>query len=139
MMSVMKMIDQARNDGPHFAPLTAPVYGPDQEGQPRARRQWAFHVFDDADIDAAVDGAIQAKFRNAGQTCVSANRLYVQSGVHDEFVDKFVERVRQLQVGDGFDPGVAIGSLIDGPRLGQDRIPHPRCRGKRRRDPLRRR
>lgn len=72
-----------------------------------------FIVFDDADIDAAVDGAIQAKFRNAGQTCVSANRLYVQSGVHDEFVDKFVERVRQLQVGDGFDPGVAIGPLID--------------------------
>ncbi|MDX8481465.1 NAD-dependent succinate-semialdehyde dehydrogenase [Mesorhizobium sp. VK24D] len=72
-----------------------------------------FIVFDDADIDAAVDGAIQAKFRNAGQTCVSANRLYVQSGVHDEFVDKFVERVRQLQVGDGFDPGIAIGPLID--------------------------
>ncbi|UVK48189.1 NAD-dependent succinate-semialdehyde dehydrogenase (plasmid) [Mesorhizobium sp. AR07] len=72
-----------------------------------------FIVFDDADVDAAVDGAIQAKFRNAGQTCVSANRLYVQSGVHDEFVDKFVERVRQLQVGDGFDPGVAIGPLID--------------------------
>ncbi|CDX20666.1 succinate-semialdehyde dehydrogenase I, NADP-dependent [Mesorhizobium sp. ORS 3324] len=72
-----------------------------------------FIVFDDADIDAAVDGAIQAKFRNAGQTCVSANRLYVQSGVHDEFVDKFVERVRQLKVGDGFDPGVAVGPLID--------------------------
>ncbi|MCV3211716.1 NAD-dependent succinate-semialdehyde dehydrogenase [Mesorhizobium sp. YC-39] len=72
-----------------------------------------FIVFDDADVDAAVDGAIQAKFRNAGQTCVSANRLYVQSGVHDQFVDKFVERVRQLQVGDGFDPGVAVGPLID--------------------------
>ncbi|WP_280821872.1 NAD-dependent succinate-semialdehyde dehydrogenase [Pseudaminobacter soli (ex Li et al. 2025)] len=72
-----------------------------------------FIVFDDADVDAAVDGAIQAKFRNAGQTCVSANRLYVQSGVHDEFVDKFVERVRELSVGDGFDPGVAIGPLID--------------------------
>ena len=72
-----------------------------------------FIVFDDADVDAAVDGAIQAKFRNAGQTCVSANRLYVQSGVHDEFVDKFVERVRQLSVGDGFDQGVAIGPLID--------------------------
>ncbi|RWB55332.1 NAD-dependent succinate-semialdehyde dehydrogenase [Mesorhizobium sp.] len=76
-----------------------------------------FIVFDDADMDAAVDGAIQAKFRNAGQTCVSANRLYVQSGVHDEFVDKFVERVRQLQVGDGFDPDVAIGPLIDRPAL----------------------
>ncbi|WP_292055499.1 NAD-dependent succinate-semialdehyde dehydrogenase [Mesorhizobium sp.] len=72
-----------------------------------------FIVFDDADIDAAVDGAIQAKFRNAGQTCVSANRLYVQSGVHDEFVEKFVERVRHLSVGDGFDLGVAVGPLID--------------------------
>ncbi|RWN56921.1 MAG: NAD-dependent succinate-semialdehyde dehydrogenase [Mesorhizobium sp.] len=72
-----------------------------------------FIVFDDADIGAAVDGAIQAKFRNAGQTCVSANRLYVQSRVHDEFVEKFVEKVRQLSVGDGFDPGVTIGPLID--------------------------
>jgi succinate-semialdehyde dehydrogenase/glutarate-semialdehyde dehydrogenase len=72
-----------------------------------------FIVFDDADVDAAVDGAIQAKFRNAGQTCVSANRLYVQSGVHDEFVAKFVERVRELSVGDGFGEGVAIGPLID--------------------------
>lgn len=70
-------------------------------------------VFDDADIDAAVDGAIQAKYRNAGQTCVSANRLYVQSRVHDEFVEKFVERARQLQVGDGFALGVDIGPLID--------------------------
>ncbi|RUW73052.1 aldehyde dehydrogenase family protein, partial [Mesorhizobium sp. M1E.F.Ca.ET.063.01.1.1] len=72
-----------------------------------------FIVFDDADVDAAVDGAIQAKFRNAGQTCVSANRLYVQSGVHDVFVSKFVEKVRQLSVGDGFEPYVAIGPLID--------------------------
>ena len=72
-----------------------------------------FIVFDDADVDAAVDGAIQAKFRNAGQTCVSANRLYVQSGVHDEFVEKFTARVQELSVGDGFEPGVAIGPLID--------------------------
>lgn len=72
-----------------------------------------FIVFDDADIDAAVDGAIQAKFRNAGQTCVSANRLYVQSAVHDAFVEKFVEKVRHLPVGDGFDSDVAIGPLID--------------------------
>ncbi|WP_027038663.1 NAD-dependent succinate-semialdehyde dehydrogenase [Mesorhizobium ciceri] len=72
-----------------------------------------FIVFDDADIDAAVDGAMQAKFRNAGQTCVSANRLYVQSNVHDEFVEKFVEKVRRLSVGDGFDPAVAVGPLID--------------------------
>ncbi len=72
-----------------------------------------FIVFDDADVDAAVDGAIQAKFRNAGQTCVSANRLYVQSGVHDEFARKFIERVQTLSVGDGFEPDVAIGPLID--------------------------
>ncbi|RFZ87316.1 NAD-dependent succinate-semialdehyde dehydrogenase [Shinella sp. WSJ-2] len=72
-----------------------------------------FIVFDDADVDAAVDGAIQAKFRNAGQTCVSANRLYVQAGVHDEFAEKFTARVRTLSVGDGFDPNVAIGPLID--------------------------
>ena len=76
-----------------------------------------FIVFDDADVDAAVDGAIQAKFRNAGQTCVSANRLYVQAGVHDEFVEKFTQRVRALTVGDGFEPGVAIGPLIDGRAL----------------------
>ncbi len=72
-----------------------------------------FIVFDDADVDAAVDGAIQAKFRNAGQTCVSANRLYVQAGVHDEFAEKFTARVRTLSVGDGFSPDVAIGPLID--------------------------
>jgi succinate-semialdehyde dehydrogenase/glutarate-semialdehyde dehydrogenase len=72
-----------------------------------------FIVFDDADIDLAVDGAIQAKFRNAGQTCVSANRLYVQSGVHDEFARKFTERVETLSVGDGFEPDAAIGPLID--------------------------
>ncbi|MFA1677408.1 NAD-dependent succinate-semialdehyde dehydrogenase [Rhizobium mongolense] len=72
-----------------------------------------FIVFDDADIDAAVDGAIQAKFRNAGQTCVSANRLYVQASVYDAFAEKFTERVRRLRVGDGFDPDVAIGPLID--------------------------
>ena len=72
-----------------------------------------FIVFDDADIDAAVDGAIQAKFRNAGQTCVSANRLYVQNGVHDEFAEKFTARVRTLSVGDGFEANNAIGPLID--------------------------
>lgn len=76
-----------------------------------------FIVFDDADVDAAVDGAIQAKFRNAGQTCVSANRIFVQSAVHDIFVKKFAERVQTLVVGDGFDPGVAIGPLIDGNAL----------------------
>ena len=72
-----------------------------------------FIVFDDANLDEAVDGAVQAKFRNAGQTCVSANRLYVQSGIHDDFVAKLVERVRGLSVGDGFKSGVAIGPLIN--------------------------
>ncbi|OCO98471.1 succinate-semialdehyde dehydrogenase (NADP(+)) [Ensifer sp. LC13] len=72
-----------------------------------------FIVFDDADIDEAVDGAIQAKFRNAGQTCVSANRIYVQSGVHDAFAEKFVRRVAELTVGDGFTPDITIGPMID--------------------------
>lgn len=72
-----------------------------------------FIVFDDADIDEAVDGALQAKFRNAGQTCVSANRIYVQTAVHDAFAEKFVTRVRELTVGDGFAPGVTIGPMID--------------------------
>lgn len=72
-----------------------------------------FIVFDDADIDAAVDGAIQAKFRNAGQTCTSANRIYVQSRVHDEFARKLAAEVAKLTVGDGFTPGVTIGPLID--------------------------
>ncbi|HXV30828.1 MAG TPA: NAD-dependent succinate-semialdehyde dehydrogenase, partial [Sinorhizobium sp.] len=73
-----------------------------------------FIVFDDADIDEAVDGAIQAKFRNAGQTCVSANRIYVQSAAHDAFAEKFVARVGELTVGDGFSAGVTIGPMIDG-------------------------
>ncbi|OHV78238.1 NAD-dependent succinate-semialdehyde dehydrogenase [Ensifer sp. LCM 4579] len=72
-----------------------------------------FIVFDDADIDAAVDGAIQAKFRNAGQTCVSANRIYVQTAVHDAFAGKFVAKVRELTVGDGFSAGIMIGPMID--------------------------
>ncbi|GLR56235.1 NAD-dependent succinate-semialdehyde dehydrogenase [Rhizobium indigoferae] len=72
-----------------------------------------FIVFEDAEIDAAVDGAIQAKFRNAGQTCVSANRIYVQSRVYAKFAEKFTERVRLLKVGDGFDPNVTIGPLIN--------------------------
>lgn len=72
-----------------------------------------FIVFDDADIETAVEGAIQSKYRNAGQTCVCANRIYVQSAIHDTFVDRFSERIRQLNVGDGFDPDVSIGPLIN--------------------------
>jgi len=78
-----------------------------------------FIVFDDADIDAAVDGAVQAKFRNAGQTCTSANRIYVQSRVYDEFARKLAVEVGKLTVGDGFTPGVTIGPLIDDRALGK--------------------
>ena len=72
-----------------------------------------FIVFDDADLDSAVDGALASKYRNAGQTCVCANRLYVQAGVHDAFVEKLAARVAAMKVGNGFEPGVAIGPLID--------------------------
>ena len=70
-------------------------------------------MFDDADLEAAVEGAILSKFRNAGQTCVCANRLYVQSGIYDAFAAKLSERVAGLKVGDGFEPGVDIGPMID--------------------------
>jgi len=71
-----------------------------------------FIVFDDADIDAAVDGAMIAKFRNNGQTCVCANRIYVQDAVHDRFAEKLAERVRGLKVGAGHEDGVDVGPLI---------------------------
>ena len=71
-----------------------------------------FIVFDDADLDAAVEGAIISKYRNNGQTCVCANRLYIQSGIYDAFADKLAERVKQLKVGDGFEADVAAGPLI---------------------------
>ena len=72
-----------------------------------------FIVFDDADLDAAVTGAIISKFRNAGQTCVCANRLYVQAGIHDRFVEKFTAALAELKVGNGLDTGVTFGPLID--------------------------
>jgi succinate-semialdehyde dehydrogenase/glutarate-semialdehyde dehydrogenase len=72
-----------------------------------------FLVFDDADLDAAVAGAIASKFRNAGQTCVCANRIYVQAGIYDEFVEAFGKAASGLVVGNGADPGVEIGPLID--------------------------
>ena len=72
-----------------------------------------FIVFDDADIDAAVQGALASKFRNAGQTCVCANRFYVQSGVYDEFAAKLTAEVEKLKVGNGMDEGTDIGPLID--------------------------
>ncbi len=71
-----------------------------------------FIVFDDADIDAAVKGAIISKYRNAGQTCVCANRIYVQAGVYDEFVEKFTAAVGDLKVGRGEESGVSIGPMI---------------------------
>jgi succinate-semialdehyde dehydrogenase/glutarate-semialdehyde dehydrogenase len=72
-----------------------------------------FIVFDDADVDSAVEGAMASKYRNAGQTCVCANRIYVQDGVYDEFVQKFAAKVRLLKVGNGFEDGVAQGPLIE--------------------------
>ncbi|WP_086478971.1 NAD-dependent succinate-semialdehyde dehydrogenase [Oceanospirillum sanctuarii] len=72
-----------------------------------------FIVFDDADIDAAVEGAIASKYRNAGQTCVCANRLLVQAGVHDEFAEKLAKRVKEMQIGNGTTPGVEVGPLIN--------------------------
>jgi succinate-semialdehyde dehydrogenase/glutarate-semialdehyde dehydrogenase len=76
-----------------------------------------FIVFDDADLDAAVAGAIASKYRNAGQTCVCANRLLVQDGVYDAFAEKLAVAVAQLKVGNGLEPGVTQGPLIDAPAL----------------------
>jgi succinate-semialdehyde dehydrogenase/glutarate-semialdehyde dehydrogenase len=72
-----------------------------------------FIVFDDADLDAAVQGAMASKYRNAGQTCVCANRLLVQDGVYDAFAAKLAEAVKTLKVGDGFETGVTTGPLIN--------------------------
>jgi len=72
-----------------------------------------FIVFNDADIDSAVEGAFASKYRNAGQTCVCSNRLYVQSGVYDEFVTKFADKVATAKVGNGFEDGVNQGPLIE--------------------------
>ncbi len=72
-----------------------------------------FIVFDDADLDAAVEGAIASKYRNTGQTCVCANRFLIQDGVYDEFTARLAQAVSALKVGDGFTPGVAQGPLID--------------------------
>ena len=71
-----------------------------------------FIVFDDADLDAAVEGAMVSKYRNNGQTCVCANRLYVQSGIYDAFAKKLAEKVGAMKVGDGFEAGVNAGPLI---------------------------
>src|ERR1700747_175041 len=76
-----------------------------------------FIVFDDADLDAAVQGAIVSKYRNSGQTCVCANRFFVQDGVYDAFAEKFDAAVKALKVGDGLKGEVDQGPLIDVPAM----------------------
>jgi succinate-semialdehyde dehydrogenase/glutarate-semialdehyde dehydrogenase len=78
-----------------------------------------FIVFDDADLEAAVDGAMASKYRNMGQTCVCTNRIYVQDRVHDQFVELLTARIRALRVGDGFDEGVQQGPLISEAAVGK--------------------
>ncbi|WP_418235912.1 NAD-dependent succinate-semialdehyde dehydrogenase [Cupriavidus malaysiensis] len=78
-----------------------------------------FIVFEDADVDAAVEGALQAKYRNAGQTCVCVNRFYVHDTVYDRFVDRFVAKVAALRVGSGLEPDSEIGPLISGRAVGK--------------------
>lgn len=80
-----------------------------------------FIVFDDADLDAAVEGALIAKFRNNGQTCVCANRIYVQDGVYEAFSDKLAQAVAKLKTGNGMEDGVILGPLIDQPALKRSR------------------
>ena len=72
-----------------------------------------FIVFDDADLDAAVEGALLCKFRNSGQTCISANRILVQAPVYDQFVERLTEAATVLKIGSGLEPGTRIGPLID--------------------------
>ena len=79
-----------------------------------------FIVFDDADIDEAVKGAVAAKYRNAGQTCVCANRIFAQETIYDAFVEKLAAAVKELKVGNGMQPGVTIGPLIN--RDGMDKV-----------------
>ncbi len=70
-------------------------------------------VFEDADFEQAVEGTLIAKFRNTGQSCIAANRVYIQASIYDRFVQRLVQRTRELKVGDGFEEGVEIGPLID--------------------------
>ena len=72
-----------------------------------------FIIFEDADIDAAIDGAMVAKMRNMGEACTSANRFYVHEKVHDEFAKKLTSRMAALKVGNGLDDGVAVGPLVN--------------------------
>lgn len=70
-------------------------------------------VFDDADLEKAVEGAMLAKFRNTGQSCIAANRIYVQRGIYDKFVNLMVQKTKALEVGEGFEPDVQVGAMID--------------------------
>lgn len=79
-----------------------------------------FIVFDDADLDAAVEGAIAGKFRNCGQVCVAPNRFYIQEGIYDAFAEKLAKRIKTLQMGDGFDEKSVIGPLIN--KTGFDKV-----------------
>ncbi len=90
-----------------------------------------FIVFDDADLDAAVQGAIASKFRNNGQTCVCANRIYVQEGVYDEFAQKLAEAVGKMHVGDGLDEGTELGPLVseDAVKKVEEHIADARAKG----------
>jgi succinate-semialdehyde dehydrogenase/glutarate-semialdehyde dehydrogenase len=92
-----------------------------------------FVVFDDADLDAAVDGAVASKYRNAGQTCVCTNRFYVQAGIYDAFVEKLAAKAQQLKVGSGFESGVQQGPLIDSNALAkvQAHVADARAKGAR--------
>jgi succinate-semialdehyde dehydrogenase/glutarate-semialdehyde dehydrogenase len=92
-----------------------------------------FIVFDDADLDAAVDGAIASKYRNTGQTCVCTNRFYAQAGIYDAFVTRLAERAQTLKVGSGFEAGVQQGPLIDAAALAkvQAHVEDARARGAR--------
>lgn len=91
----------------------APGRRPGAEMLDGAGRQRPFIVFDDADLDAAVEGAMASKFRNNGQTCVCANRIYVQAGVYDEFARRLAAAVDKLTVGDGLETGTTTGPLIN--------------------------
>ncbi len=90
-----------------------------------------FIVFDDADLDAAVEGAIMCKFRNNGQTCVCANRIYVQAGVYDVFAEKLKAAVEKLKLGDGLEPGTDLGPLINGDAITkvQEHVADAKARG----------
>src|SRR5439155_1624026 len=90
-------------------------------------------VFDDADLERAVDGAMLAKFRNTGQSCIAANRIYVQAGIYDRFVAAFVEQTKALKVGNGLEGEQDVGPVVNekGLRFALDQIEEAKHRGAR--------